>query len=184
MNTKINIILVLSFVLTLLSCKSAHKEKSEENEKHTDEIVFTQKQAAEAGVRLETVKYGDFQNVIKVGGQIQSAFGEEQTVVATADGIVSFAKSSVSDGIPISAGQSIVTISANKLQDGDPSQKAKNVYEAAEREYNRVKELVSERIISVKDFEQVRLRYETAKVAYLGLARNMTAHGVNVASHI
>lgn len=179
-------ILFFATSLLLASCNTtpqAHTEEATE-EKHADEIVFTQEQAAAAGVELETVAPGTFTNVIKVSGQIQSSLGDEQTVVATANGIVSFVNTSITEGATVGAGQSIVTISAKKLQDGDPALKAKIAYETAEREYRRSEGLVADKIISAKEFEQVRLRYETAKAAYEGQATQVTANGVRVASPI
>lgn len=179
-------ILFIATSISLVGCNVSTNEHNDEvkEEKHADEIVFTQKQADEAGMELETVKSGEFMNVIKVSGQIQSPLGDEQTVVATANGIISFSNSSITDGASVGAGQSIVTISAKKLQDGDPTQKARIAYETAEREYRRSEGLVADKIISAKEFEQVRLRYETAKAAYQGQATNITANGVSVSSPI
>lgn len=184
-----NNIIAILFIATSISLVGCNVSKDEHNdepkeEKHADEIVFTQKQADEAGMELETVKSGEFMNVIKVSGQIQSPLGDEQTVVATANGIISFSNSSITDGASVGAGQSIVTISAKKLQDGDPTQKARIAYETAEREYRRSEGLVADKIISAKEFEQVRLRYETARAAYQGQAANVTANGVSVSSPI
>ncbi|ADV42899.1 efflux RND transporter periplasmic adaptor subunit [Bacteroides helcogenes] len=179
-------ILFIATSISLVGCNVSTNEHNDEvkEEKHADEIVFTQKQADEAGMELETVKSGEFMNVIKVSGQIRSPLGDEQTVVATANGIISFSNSSITDGASVGAGQSIVIISAKKLQDGDPTQKARIAYETAEREYRRSEGLVADKIISAKEFEQVRLRYETAKAAYQGQATNITANGVNVSSPI
>lgn len=187
MKAKIKIIAIVCMAASILmtSCGASEKKPGEKTkEEHADEIVFTQKQANEAGIKLETVFPGDFTNVIKVSGQIQAKFGNEQTVVATASGIVSFSNYVVTDGAAIRAGQSVVVISAKKLQDGDPTQKAKAAYETAERELRRSEELVADKIISAKDFEQVKLRYETAKATWLGQAANVTAHGVSVAAPI
>lgn len=185
-NNHIIAILSIAISLSLASCNATDKVPNDEarEEKHADEIVFTQKQADEAGMKLEIMNSGDFMNVIKVSGQIQSPLGDEQTIVATTNGIVSFSNLSITDGAPVGVGQSIVTISAKKLQDGDPTQKARIAYETAEREYRRSEGLVVDKIISAKDFEQVRLRYETAKAAYQGQAANVTANGVSVSSPI
>ena len=183
-----NIIFILSVAVSiiLMGCDAHKKEHHDEakGEKHADEIVLTPQQAGEADLKVETARAGDFMSVLKVSGQIQSPLGEEQTVAATANGIVSFSNPSITEGASIRAGQSVVTISAKKLQDGDPMQKARIAYETAEREYRRTEVLAADKIISAKDFEQVRLRYETAKAAYQGQAADMTAKGVSVSSPI
>ena len=44
--------------------------------------------------------------------------------------------------------------------------------------------MVGDKIISVKEYEQIRLRYETAKTTYEGQAEGMTERGASVASPI
>jgi cobalt-zinc-cadmium efflux system membrane fusion protein len=61
--------------------------------------------------------------------------------------------------------------------EGDPSVKARIEYETAQKEFQRAESLVKDQIISAKDFEQARLRYETAKTVYQAQAGNMTATG-------
>lgn len=151
---------------------------------HTDEIAFTSVQAQAVGLRTEVVKPASFRNVIKTSGQIQAPQGDEQTIVATSAGIVSFVNSSISDGTPVRAGEAIVTISAKNLQDGDPAMKAKIAFETAEKEYRRAEGLVADKIISAKQFEQARLAYENAKTAYEAQAANVTSSGIRVTSPI
>lgn len=171
----------------MIACEAAHKADGgceDKESEHGDEIHFTAQQAEAAGLQLETVAAADFRNVLKVGGRILATQGGEQTVVATADGIVAFPSDALIEGAPVSAGQTIVTLSARKLQDGDPAEKAKIAYEAAEKEYLRARRLVDEQIVSAKEFEQIALRYETAKVAYRAQAAQMTKGGVSVTAPI
>lgn len=153
-----------------------------EVEEHADEIAFTAKQAEAAGLRTEAIKASAFHNVIKTSGQIQAPQGDEQTIVATSAGIVSFTNSSIADGTPVRSGEPIVTISAKNLQEGDPALKSKIAFETAEKEYRRAEGLIADKIISTKEFEQIKLRYETAKAAYQGQSANITASGVRVTS--
>lgn len=157
---------------------------SRETDKHTDEIHFTRQQAEAVGLEVEHVTPGTFSHVIKTSGQIQPAQGDEVVIAATSNGIVSFTNPSITDGNPIGAGQSIVTISAKELLEGDPSTRAKIEFETAQKEFQRAELLVKDQIISTKEFEQARLRYETAKTAYNAQASNMTANGVRVTSPI
>lgn len=151
---------------------------------HTDEILFSKEQARLVGLKTETVAPGSFYNSIKTSGQIQASQGDEAVIAATSNGIVSFTNPSITDGTAVKAGQSIVTISAKKLLEGDPSVKARIEYETAQKEFQRAESLVKDQIISAKDFEQARLRYETAKTVYQAQAGNMTAAGVSVTAPI
>ncbi|WP_085536635.1 efflux RND transporter periplasmic adaptor subunit [Massilibacteroides vaginae] len=159
-------------------------EKLKEEGEHADEIVFTKEQAKAVGLTIETVAAGAFNQVIKTSGQIQASQGDEATIVATSNGIVSFANPSITEGAAVRAGEAIVNVSAKNIQDGDPAVKAKIVYETAQKEYQRAEGLVKDQIISAKEFEQVRLRYETAKTTYEAQASNLSASGVRVTSPI
>lgn len=156
----------------------------EKESEHTDEIAFSKKQAELAKLKTETVAQGTFYNAVKTSGQIQAPQGNEVVIAATSNGIVSFTNSSITEGTAVSAGQSIVTISAKKLLEGDPAAKTKIAYETALKEYKRAENLAKDQIISTKEFEQVKLRYETAKTTYDAQASNNTAKGVSVTSPI
>lgn len=158
-----------------------HEQEAKE-EGHANEIVFTAKQAQAAGLKIETAKASSFNHVIKTSGQILIPQGEEQTIAATSSGIVSFANKSISDGIPVRLGETVVIISSKNLQEGDPVMKAKIAFELAEKEYKRAKALIAEKIISNKEFELISSRYETAKATYQGQAVNITSTGVRVTS--
>lgn len=161
---------------------TAHEEGDETA--HAGEIHFTAHQAEAAGLQLETVQAGEFRSVLHVGGEIQALQGDEQTIVATSGGVLRFANGSITEGTAVRGGETIATVSADKLQDGDPVQKARLAFETAEREFQRAERLVADKIISQKDFEQVCLRYETARAAYEGQASSLTAKGVKLVAPI
>ena len=76
----------------------------------------------------------------------------------------------------------MLSIASNALSDGDVAARAKFAYETAKKEYERMQALVGDKIVSAKDFEQARLNYENAKVAYEAIAGKQTAKGVSVVS--
>lgn len=161
-----------------------HKEEKNSGEEHSDEIVFTRQQADAIGLEVYNVEPGIFSQVIKTSGQIQSAQGDEATIVAITNGIVSFPARSIIEGAPVGTGTTIVTISARNLYEGDPVAKAKITYETALKEFKRAEGLVKDKIISEKEFEQSRLKYENARTAYEAQVTNVTASGVKVTTPI
>lgn len=161
-----------------------HKEEKNSGEEHSDEIVFTRQQADAIGLEVYNVEPSIFSQVIKTSGQIQSAQGDEATIVATTNGIVSFPARSIIEGAPVGTGTTIVTISARNPYEGDPVAKAKITYETALKEFKRAEGLVKDKIISEKEFEQSRLKYENARTAYEAQATNVTASGVKVTTPI
>ena len=150
---------------------------------HPDEIVFSRQQALSAGLQVKTVEPGQFTSVIKTGGQIQAAQGDEITLVAPVAGVISFSRT-VAEGVPVKQGEQLLTVSSKNLLEGDPLIKARATFETAEREYSRAQSLVEDTLISRREFEQVRLSYETAKVAYDALAGNHTSNGIRTTSPI
>lgn len=202
-----NIIIVLTLALIgLAGCHSIHKESHPhetthehehghdhshdhdhghaESSEHTDEIIFTREQAEAVGLATEVVARGVFHHVIKTSGSIEVAQGDETKIVATADGVVTFSNPSITEGMAVRAGQAIATLSAKHIQDGDPATRARIEFETAEKEFQRAEILVKDRIISEKEFEQARLRYETAKTAYDAHGSNLSPEGIRVVSPI
>lgn len=151
---------------------------------HQDEIVFTEAQAKAAGLQTQILMPGQFHQVVKTSGQIQSAQGDEQTIVATSNGTVTFSNSSIAEGSAVRAGESVVTISAKNLLEGDPSAKARIEFETAKKELERGEALVKDQIISDKEFQSIRSRYQTAKTAYDAQAANVTPKGIRVTTPI
>ncbi len=159
---------------------STESHSGDEHENHAGEIHFTHEQAEVAHLELETVKPAPFRFVLRASGQIQALQGDEQTIVATSNGVLSFASSSIIEGTAVRKGETFASISAGKLQDGDPIHKLKLAFETAERDFRRAERLVADKIISAKEFNQTRMQYETAKAAYEGQAGNYTDKGTNV----
>ncbi|KAA6331763.1 Multidrug resistance protein MdtA [termite gut metagenome] len=175
---------LIAVTLCIVGCNEQRENKytqnSEEPPQYPDEIRFTKVQAEGAGLQVQTIIQGTFRQVIKTSGQILAAQGDEIMVVATSNGIISFAGSIITDGTAIKNGETMATISAKNLLDGDPTEKARIEYETALKEYLRTEELIKDNIISAKDFEQVRLRYETTKTAYKAHADNAVANGIKI----
>lgn len=176
----------LSSVVLLASCGSkAHDEAKEEehgHEDHAGEIVMTKHQMEDAHVMTAVVNPSDFVNVIKVGGQIVSSQNDEQTVVATSEGIVQFANRQLTEGATVVAGQIVATVSSRNLQSGDPVAKAKAAYLAAQSQLERAKELIADKIISQKAYEQAKLDYEQALAAWRGMESTASKGGVVISS--
>lgn len=176
--------LMAAYAFSIASCgQHAHGDAEEhkaEGESHSDEIIFTASQAKEVGLKTEVVEPREFANVIKAGGQILSSAGDEHTVVATADGVVALADFALVEGSAVSAGHVMARISSDKLQEGDAVRKAKAEYVAAESDYRRAQTLAEGQIVSQKQLEQARLRYETARAAYAGLSSNISNSGISV----
>ena len=176
---------ILGMALMTSSCRkevlSDHQiEVDSAEEVHTEEIVFSPEDAKAAGVVSEPVVSGEFYGVIPVGGQILEAPGDSVTLTAQVPGIISFVQP-ITEGMRIEKESSVFVISSSHLQDGDPAQRARIVYEAALREYERGLELVKDKIISEKEFNSIRTDYENARLSYEAIGR-YAAGGVEIKS--
>lgn len=154
-----------------------HDAHNHDNDDHgheaaaSDEITLSEDKAREAGVEAETVVPGDFQSVIPVSGRIISAPGDNVTLTANVSGIVSF-EETIAKGSKVTAGNSVFSISAANLQDGDPAGKARIALEKAKKEYERAEILAKDNIVSKEELEQKRSAYETAKLQYRAYSSN------------
>lgn len=169
---------------------SSHAADSHEGHDHgneaegsSDEIVLSKEKALAAGVKSEIIKTGTFHQVIKTSGQVLAAQGDEATAVATIAGVVSF-RGKMLEGMDVSRGSTLLTVSAKNMVDGDPVQKARIAYETAKKEYERMQPLVKSQIVSQKDFNQAEQAYENARISYEAMAKNHSAGGQAITSPI
>lgn len=161
-----------------------HDEENEAGHRHSaDAIIIDAEKARVAGIEVSVVERGTFHDVIQTSGNILAASCDETTIVATVSGVVHHAQH-ISEGMSISQGRVVYTISSDKLQDGDQAQRVRIAYLAAKREYDRALPLVNEKIITEKEFNVIRTDYETARLTYEAIGKSSTGKGVSVVSPI
>lgn len=158
-----------------------HSGNHETENKHSDEIVLPPAKAQAAGVKSTIVQPGTFNQIIKTSGQIEAAQGTEKAVVATVTGIVSL-QEKVIPGMSIGKGAKLMTLSSNNLTDGDPVQRTRIAYETAKKEYERLKALVTNKIVSEKEFAQAKQNYEDARISYDAVIENHSSKGQSIIS--
>ena len=185
----------LAMALIVGGCaeKAAHEEHEHDHEMHHEEeeahaheahgageVVFKKQDAEAIGLQTQTVQPGVFSEVIKTSGQIQSAQGSETVLVATVPGVVTLGDTRFVDGTAVRKGQPVLSLASNTLSDGDVAIRIKNAYQTAKREFERMEQLIGDKIVSQKDYEQARLTYENAKVAYDAIQGKQSVRGVAV----
>lgn len=160
-----------------------HNEQTEAEESHGDEVNLSAEQAQTIGLEVVNVQPGKFNQVIKTSGQILSAQGDEVTISATASGIVSFNKASLNEGASVNSGESLLSISSKNIVDGDPIARAKASYDIANQEYQRAESLIKDQLISRKEYNDIKLNFENAKITYQSIGRT-TNRGVSISTPI
>lgn len=156
---------------------------NETAEAHSDEIILPKAKAEAAGVKVGIAEPAPFRQVIKVGGQVLAAQGDESMAVATVAGVVSF-RGKVTEGMSVGSGTPLVTISSSNIAEGDPVQRARIAYEVSKKEYERMKALLANKIVSDKEFAQAEQNYENARLSYEALSKNHSAIGQSITSPI
>lgn len=165
-----NVILALCVV----SCGSSAQEDGLGHHHHdhgggnkSDEIVLSPQDAERFGVYSQMVKPREFNEVVKVSGQIITAPTEQSVVTAHSSGVVTF-KSGIVQGRKIVSGEAVASVSAKDMTGGDANEAAKIAYESAKRELERVEPLYKDGIVSVKDYNAIKRAFDEAAAAYTG----------------
>ncbi|MDR1981253.1 MAG: efflux RND transporter periplasmic adaptor subunit [Tannerellaceae bacterium] len=159
-----------------------HGHSAEEG--HPDEIEFGKEKATAVGLKTITIRPEAFSQVIKTSGRILSAQGDEKTLVATVQGVVTLNQTKFVEGSAVRKGQSVLSLVTGNIEGGDISVRTRVAYEKAKKEYERGGELVKEKIISEKEFNRIASEYEMAKVAYDAIGGDRKGGGVSVLSPI
>lgn len=164
-------------ILTLSGCRHEHNELKHDHagetaeasgehaeNAHSGEIVLEPDRAAALGVKTTRVQPGEFASVLEVSGQIAPLPSDESTVAARTSGIVHFAPG-VTPGQRVATGQRIASISAKGMEQGYATEGARVAMESAKRELDRITPLAEEGIVSRRDYNAAKARYDEARAA-------------------
>lgn len=178
---------VISALLFLTNCKRAednhHHHDEEEIETKHNEVNFCAHTANQLGFQTVEIQPTNFQHVIKTGGRIIAAQGKEATASATISGIVSLTHTLV-EGVKVNQGSSLAKISSKNTTEGEPYEKARIAFESAKSEYDRTQPLATKKIVSEKEFNQIKQTYEEAKLAFDAMQRYSSPTGQNIPAPI
>jgi RND family efflux transporter MFP subunit len=152
-----------------------------------NEISYLKEQAWKTDFAHTSIKRQVFYNIIKTSGEILSAPGDEVVITAKASGIVLFTGNKSIIGSEVNAGTSLFTISGGDLTQDNLDANYKNLkanYEKAKLDLNRAEELIIDKIISEREYQDIKLMYDNALIAYNILTKNYTSKGQGINSPI
>ncbi len=175
--------IILENVKVYADEKTALAEQPEES--GSSDITYLKEQAWKVEFANAPVKKQPFSNIIKTSGQILSAPGDEMIVTAKASGIVLFSGNKTIIGSEINVETILFTITSGDLAEGNIDvnyKEAKANYEKTKADYDRAKELVKDKIVSEKDFQDTKLKFDNAQTAFNTIAKNYSANGQTVSS--
>lgn len=153
----------------------------------TNDISYLKEQSWKVEFENMPVIRQPFYDIIKTSGQILSAPGDEFLVTAKIDGIVLFSENKSFIGSSVQAGSILFTISGGDLTEGNIDtmiKEARERFEKAEKDFIRARELVKDKIVSEKEYQQVRLDFEMARTRFNSLSKNYSVKGQTISSPV
>lgn len=149
--------------LFLFSCCS-HKESDHEEEDHHQhsDIVLEPEKASLFGIEYEIVAPGSFHHVIKTSGEINSSSSDTYTIAAKKAGIITLAPG-ISQGVAVRKDERIASVSSEGVEGGDITQAALANLETARSEYERLRPLYEEGLVTTSVFKEAERAYNEAK---------------------
>lgn len=150
-----------------------HNHEAEDHDVHThehsgtdtDEIRLSPEMAKRFGVQSEIIEPGTFSESVKATGRLLATGSSIATVTAPTSGILSYPRT-VTPGAVVGRGAVIASVDAGAVTGGDANAGARAALEAAKREYDRLKPLYEERLVTASEFNAARAAYESARAAY------------------
>ena len=164
-----------------------HHDHEHEEVASASAITFTHEQAAQVDFAIDTPQFRAIGQVVQTMARVQPAQGDEVTVVAKSSGVMTFVSSQICEGSQVAKGAAVAKISSDGLVNDNYSvmlSEAKNNYETAKQNYERVKSLVDSRIVSQAEFLELKNAYENARVVYENLQHSVNGGSASVASPI
>ncbi len=173
--------IVLNDVPVFASTEEAIKVLGGEEEGNS--ISFLKEQAWKIEFQTTPVIQGEIYDVVATSGVWKVSPSDHKTLVATANGQVSFKSKNLTEGSKVKKGQVLMTISSAGLTSNNLSAeivKAKANYEQSKSAYERNKQLYESKIVPKSEFEQIENKYSIAKSTYETLRTGYSAEGKQV----
>lgn len=164
----------------------AHVGHSHGEAPHGD-ISFTKELAWKTRFRTMELIPSDFSMVVKTSGEMLPARGDFQAVTALSSGFVSFSKQSLDNGTFVKKNQNLFRISGQGLSENNIENRfasVSNQYQVSKSNYLRKKALFDENIVSARDFETAKAKYNTDSVMYFTLLKSFTDKGLGIKAPI
>ena len=168
-NIKIFLIAVCCF---MSGCSNHNHSDNDDHDEHDEHhhtgstIIIEPEKASKFGIETEVVVPASFRSSIKTGGKIETASSSIYTVTAKKSGIINLAPD-ITSGTSVKNGALIATISTQGMEGGDRNLAAATNLQAAKAEYERLKPLYEEKLITASSFLEAERAYKEAK-ALLG----------------
>lgn len=156
-------------------------EKEEEKSHVSDEIIISPEKAKAAGIETIIIEPSEFSGVIKSSGKVLTASDDETVVVAPSAGIVAI-RQGFTEGMSISKGASLFSISSSRLPEGDLIRRNELAYSKSKADLERAEKLKAEKLITESEYLEAKTEYERAKLAYEASGGQKAIGGIAVSA--
>ena len=152
---------------------------------HADDsdITFSKKQAWDIDFQTAVVKDTSIYKVINTSGLWSVAPGDSKTLVANANGIISYNENLLTEGALVKKGQALMTITSRGLTNDNLEveiEKAKADHGQITAEYERQKILFESNLIPKAEFERSESKYLVSKASIESLQQGYVAGGKQI----
>jgi RND family efflux transporter MFP subunit len=166
------------------SSKSAHDH--ELVTEHNESAVHDHDHSADSsGIRVITLRRQPFAFTIKTGGIILSDNKDIMLITSKTPGLVKFSNDYLFPGVKVSPGQKLFTISGEQLTEDNSELRYRQLkadLERASQNYERAKNLITDRIITEEHFLTVKNEYEKTLNEFENLNATYSESGNSVSS--
>lgn len=166
---------------------AAVHEAESKSVKNPNEISFSKEKSWKVDFETGYPVMETFGEVIRTTAHVFSAPGDEMILSARTSGLVQFTDKSLMEGLEIDSDQVLFTISGDELASENAALRfaeAKSNYTLAEANYERIKKLASDKIISEKELLQAKNEFDIARAVYENLKQNFNSEGQFVSSPV
>lgn len=160
-----------------------HEENSDHEHSVAQEAIDTHEGEHDHEYRTQKIELQSFNQIIKTSGEIIVSPDSKIDIVASNSGRISFVKTNLADGADISKNEVLFLVSGDELIDNNIDLKyseSKTDFEKAESEFKRAEKLLASRIISEKEYQQIKAEYEKSKAAYELIAKKFSTGGSTI----
>lgn len=165
----------------------SHDHSAETSHSHGSNMVtFPKEQSWKIDFATEAVAPRPINRVIKGVGKVTSAPENITTLIAATEGKVRYGNS-VAAGASVRSGETLFTLETGDVADNNAAIKfaeAESRYNYTKGEYERKKELVKTRIVTLGDYQSAEAAYLQAKAVYENLKKNFNSGRMELKSPI
>lgn len=142
----------------------------------SEDITFTKEQSWGTDFQTMELTANPFNYIIMASGKLEALPTAKSSLIAPTEGLIEF-NGNLIPGQKVKKGEILFIVESGDLTSTNLKTRyatAKAVYNKANIDYKRAEELVKDNIISDKDFQEVKLNYETAQLEFEAISKNFS----------